>query len=189
MQNFSIIEYEGINNIKGKIALLGKSSPVWLTTFPNKYAIDGSFNYDSNVYGSGVVKVSDDGANLACFFSTGCNPDFAIRRNVAGEVLAFVLALRQANANGYREVTIIHDYYVLYQFVSGQCKFHVGSLREFLVDEIEHAQLLGLERLNFICINSHSSIKCNNLADRLAKYAVGLKDVPPVSNLIRLAVE
>ena len=70
--------------------------------------VDGSFNIATGVYGFGGFLVA--GEERYVLQGAGQEADMASMRNVAGEILGSMAAMRKALELGLREITIYYDY-------------------------------------------------------------------------------
>lgn len=131
--------------------------------------VDGSFNAATNTYGYGgfvvyngekyIVSGADDDAEMACM------------RNVAGEVLGAVAAIKKAIALGIKSLDIYYDYMGIEMWANGDWKRNKkGTIAYY--DFIQEAR--KSITLNFIKVKGHSGIEGNEEADMLAKKAVNI---------------
>ena len=68
--------------------------------------VDGSYNSRTNVYGYGMVIITDTDT----LRKNGYGVDKEGVWNIAGEVTGATKAIEYALENGYEELTICHDY-------------------------------------------------------------------------------
>lgn len=164
---------------KGTITALEVGDPLAYTTDEFTYAVDGSFNSETGVYGAGVVLKTGE----ILFSTQGADKELAKARNVAGEVIAVDRALEHAIENGATEVTIICDYEGLFRWVApketivnGQtCGWKAkNKVADTLVAATKAAAIAGLETINYIWVRGHQDVELNELADRAAKAACGV---------------
>ncbi|MGN0107039.1 MAG: viroplasmin family protein [Hominilimicola sp.] len=156
-------EYLGINH---QISLFDESSPKKNTAVAY---VDGSYNIKTKVFGCGVVIFYDgkDTTFSKCF----SDPEMASMRNVAGEIEGAKLAMQYCLDNSIEEIDIYYDYEGIEKWCTGAWKTNkTGTVayRQFYNYAIKKL------KINFIKVKGHSGDKYNDMADRLAKDAVGI---------------
>lgn len=133
--------------------------------------VDGSFNPKTKVYGYGGFLVDQYGKRHI-LQGSGKEPNAARMRNVAGELLGAGAAMAKAFSLGMKRLTIYHDYEGVAKWALGSWKCNKPETRDYK----RFAQRImssGLE-LYFEHVKGHSGNEWNDLADRLAKEAVGI---------------
>lgn len=131
--------------------------------------VDGSFNLPEKTYGAGVVLIKDDKEE---HFKEAYSDSFYTHRNVAGEVKASELAINLAIEKGYKKIIIYHDYQGIKSWADGDWKTNndlTKSYKAFIDSKRNEIQI------GFVKVKGHSNDKYNDLADRLAKDACGIK--------------
>ena len=131
--------------------------------------VDGSFNLPEKIYGAGVVLIKDGNEE---YFKKSYSDSFYTHRNVAGEVKASELAINLAIEKGYKKIIIYHDYQGIKSWADGEWKTNnelTKSYKTFIDRKREEIQI------GFVKVKGHSNDKYNDLADRLAKDACGIK--------------
>lgn len=134
-----------------------------------KAYVDGSYNIVSKRFGYGVVLLKDD--NIIAKLSKGfSNPELAQMRNVAGEIMGAGEAMKRAKEMGEAELTIYHDYEGISKWCTGEWKTKKTWTKKYkaFFDEISKEV-----KINFIKVDAHSGDTYNDMADELAKEAVG----------------
>ena len=95
----------------------------------------------------------------------------ASMRNVAGEVLGSMAAMKKAIELGLSELTIFYDYMGIEQWALGQWKRNkAGTIAYYEYVQNIKDQII----LSFVKVKGHSGVEGNEEADRLAKEAVGI---------------
>lgn len=131
--------------------------------------VDGSFNIATHVYGYGGF-IEHDGIR-DYIQGSGKEPDMASMRNVAGEVLGSMQAIKKAIELGLLQLDIYYDYMGIEMWANGLWKRNKKGTIEYynyinsVKDKID---------LRFIKVKGHSGVEGNELADKLAKEAVGI---------------
>ncbi len=131
--------------------------------------VDGSYNDQTGEYGAGVAFFCE--GKLKEFSDKGSNPEAATMRNVSGEVMAAMIAMREAHNRGLEHLVIYHDYQGIADWCTGAWKTKKEGTRIYK----EYYQQMRLSGLNisFVKVEGHSGDVWNDYADMLARRAVG----------------
>ncbi|MBQ4463809.1 MAG: reverse transcriptase-like protein [Eubacterium sp.] len=131
--------------------------------------VDGSYNDQTCEYGAGVAFFCN--GELTEFSDKGSNPEAATMRNVSGEVMAAMIAMREAHNRGMNHLVIYHDYQGIADWCTGAWKTKKEGTRIYK----EYYQQMRLSGLNisFVKVEGHSGDVWNDHADMLARRAVG----------------
>ena len=137
-------------------------------TLPTAY-IDGSYDEKTGCYSFGGVLLVNDKEYT---FNKKYEPDiYSSSRNVAGEIKGAGYIINYAIKLGIKELNIIYDYegiekwYKGYWTANSEIAKSYVHFKEKVKDKI---------KVNFIKVKSHSNNKYNDLADQLAKNALGI---------------
>lgn len=143
---------------------------------PHAY-VDGSYNVSTKRFGYGIVLFTDalnpDGTpqeiRLSKAFS---HEELAEMRNVAGEIMGAAQAMKTAKALGLKELTIYHDYEGIAKWCTGEWKAKKEWTKKYktFFDEISQDIVITFQK-----VDAHSGNLYNDIADKLAKEAVGNK--------------
>lgn len=150
----------------------------------NAYAfVDGSYNPATGVSGYGGFLMSSPDSN-GCrkrYVLQGKSDDmeFCKQRNVAGELLGTLAALKQASNIGCDKLTIFYDYEGIRSWVTGDWKANNSYTQRYAERVRQYKELAGID-IEFVHTKGHSGIEGNEIADRLAKDAVGVSVKRPV---------
>lgn len=138
--------------------------------------VDGCFNEDTKEYSYGIVFFFDGGEeHLSQKFN---NPDTATMRNVAGEIEGAKRAMKFCLDNGIKSIDIFYDYEGIEKWCTGAWKANKLVTKEY---RKYYNDIKDLLKITFIKVKSHSGDTYNDLADSLAKAAVGLGE--PQNNI------
>ena len=137
---------------------------------PENYAfVDGSFNSATSVYGYGGFLVYNNEKYIIT--GSGSDSEMASMRNVAGEILGSMAAVKKAIELGLKDISIFYDY-------AGIKAWAVGEWKRNKKGTIEYYNYITSVRdsinIRFVKVRGHSGVEGNEEADRLAKRAVGL---------------
>lgn len=132
--------------------------------------VDGSFSVDKGNYSYGLVAVKD-GEIIYKDKGKGFDKEAISLRNVSGEVLGARMAVEYAIENGFKEITIAYDYQGVESWALGTWKRNnriTVEYNEFMQNKMNEV------KIRFKKIKGHSGDKYNDLADKLAKEALGI---------------
>ena len=129
--------------------------------------VDGSFDKNSNIVGSGVVFVCGD--KTIDLKNATKSTDFTAFWNVAGELNAAIGAINFAIQNNVKELDIHHDYQGIGSWATSEWKAK-NTLTQKYVKFIN--EVSGKIKLTFTKVKAHNGVELNERADRLAKAAI-----------------
>lgn len=130
--------------------------------------VDGSFDVATNVYGYGCVVIKKDGS-IEQYYGAGNNPECVLLRNVAGEMLAAMSAVRYAIRSGCKSVNICYDYSGIEMWAIGAWKANNDLTLKYSTSMKEWQDEIAI---SFQKVAAHTGEKYNEMVDKLAKYAV-----------------
>lgn len=137
--------------------------------------VDGSYEHSILKYAFGCVFLLPDGRVLT-ENGSGNNPDSAKLRNVTGEMLGAMFAVRFAMKNGYQKIEIRYDYEGVEKWVTGAWK----SKTELTQKYAQAMRGWGTKvQIVFTKVAAHTNVYYNEMADRLAKAALAEKEGIP----------
>ncbi len=137
--------------------------------------VDGSYEHSILKYAFGCVFLLPDG-NIYVENGSGNNPDAAKLRNVTGEMLGAMFAVRWAIKNGFAKLEIRYDYEGVEKWVTGAWQSKTELTRKYAEAMRRWSGQLSLK---FTKVAAHTNIYYNEMADRLAKQALEEKDGVP----------
>lgn len=132
--------------------------------------VDGSFDGKTGRYAYGVVLLTQkDG--LQTLADVGSNPEAAAARNVAGELSGTMQAAVFAVKNGYTKLMIHHDYTGIAAWYQGKWKAESYCAKNYVsfMKKLPASLTVTFEK-----VKSHTGVPLNEVADLLAKGALGL---------------
>ena len=131
--------------------------------------VDGSYNSFTKEFSYGVVILSD-GKEIT--FNEKMNDSgLASMRNVAGEIKGAEAAMRYAIKNGHRSLVIYHDYEGIARWCLGEWKTNKEGTKAY---KKYYDSIKDKLHVRFVKVKGHSNDKYNDMADMLAKEALGI---------------
>jgi viroplasmin and RNaseH domain-containing protein len=128
--------------------------------------VDGTFRQEDNKYGWAFV-VYRDGEIVHSDSGAGENEAAAAIRNVAGELSATMRAVKWANDNSAKPVTIHHDYVGIAAWAEGEWKTN----NPFTLAYAKYIRPY-LPWVAFNKVPGHAGVAGNEMADKLAREAL-----------------
>ena len=152
-------EFLGIENKAEEVETLG-----------TRAYVDGSYNINTGEFSFGAVLFTGD--EMLTFSEKFENSELASMRNVAGEIKGAEFVMRYCVQNGIDSIEIYYDYEGIAAWAEGRWKTNKDGTAEYkrIYDELSKQV-----SVKFVKVKSHSGDKYNDMADRLAKDAVGVK--------------
>ena len=130
--------------------------------------VDGSFEKSIGRYAFGCVLLTPDGQEIR-ESGSGSDPAGVAIRNVAGEMLGAMNAVKWAQENGYPAVEIRYDYEGVEKWVTGVWRAKTSLTSKYAV----HMQEAGKKiQISFCKVAAHTGNHYNEEADQLAKSAL-----------------
>ncbi len=175
--------YKGFATEVEATAFLGKDGydpkpkPAEIKVPDTPYAfVDGSYNPNTGVAGYGGFlygPLRSDGTRVQMLvLGTVSDKEFCKQRNVAGEVAGATRAVELARERRYDDLTIIHDYMGIASWANGSWKAGNAYTQRYAASVLD-ARADGMQ-IRFVHAQAHTGIEGNEMADRLAKEAVGV---------------
>ncbi|MDD4169705.1 MAG: ribonuclease H family protein [Desulfotomaculaceae bacterium] len=128
--------------------------------------VDGSFSENQNMYSYGCVLSGDETKTIS---GIGNNPDIVAMRNVAGELLGAVEAIKWAYENNYKSIVIYHDYQGIAKWATGEWEAKKEGTKKYVEFINRYKNLLDIK---FNKVEAHSGNTYNEQADQIAREAL-----------------
>ena len=142
--------------------------------------VDGSYNDSIKKYAFGCVFLLPEG-EIRLAFGNGNEVQSLQHRNVTGEMLGAMYAVRTAIKNGFEEVELCYDYEGIEKWVTGEWKSKTELTQKYARSMREWGKEI---RIFFTKVAAHSNITYNELADETAKR--GLTEGAGVPKIMKL---
>lgn len=133
--------------------------------------VDGSHTPRTEGFGIGVIMVSKEMEDVE-ISQLGLNADFISMENVAGELVASMVAISKAYELGYKKIYLHYDYEGVEKWATNNWTAN----KESTIQYRKYVQAMAKDFIDicFIKVKAHTGIHYNEIADTLAKKAVGL---------------
>lgn len=159
------------HELDGNVVDIGPNDPLLRPYSGTRYATDGSYHEATNTYGAGCVRLDAHGQIVESFKRAENDEAYVSSRNVAGEVLAFGLAVMDAVKNNRKKITIIHDYEGIGFWGDESYSAQKSAIARRFTKMLEYAVENGITTIDYIRVDGHEGIPCNEAADKLADQA------------------
>ena len=130
--------------------------------------VDGSYEHSLLKYAFGCVFLLPDRRPLT-EKGSGNNPDSAKLRNVTGEMLGAMFAVKWALKNGFRKIEIRYDYEGVEKWVTGAWKSKTELTQKYAEAMRNWSRKITI---SFTKVAAHTNVYFNEMADELAKSAL-----------------
>lgn len=132
----------------------------WLLAY-----VDGSYEDSLKKYAFGCVFLLPDG-HIYVQYGNGDREQSLQHRNVTGEMLGAMYAVKIAMVNGFRGVEIRYDYQGIEKWVTGEWRSKTELTQKYTQAMRDWSRSIEIK---FRKVEAHANIRYNELADRLAK--------------------
>ena len=145
--------------------------------------VDGSYDHSLKKYAFGCVFILPDGRiKLQC--GNGDNALSLQQRNVAGEMLGAMYAVRTAMVSGFSKIEIRYDYEGIEKWATGAWRSRTELTRKYADAMRRWGENITI---CFTKVAAHSNVYYNEMADRTAKKGLREGDgVPKVCHVEEL---
>ena len=131
--------------------------------------VDGSYDHSQLRYAYGCVLVLPE--EEVTLNGSDNHEDYVSMRNVAGEIMGSEQAVLWALEHGYKKVTIYYDYEGIEKWANGIWKANKPGTQRYKTFIQEKRQDI---EIYFQKVAAHTGVKYNEMADQLAKEALGI---------------
>lgn len=140
-------------------------------TFPDcvEIYVDGSYNSATGDFSYGMVVL--DGEQTKTYSQSFHDAELSSMRNVAGEIKGAEAAMQYALDHGIPKIAIYHDYEGIAKWCLGLWKTNKEGTKAYKAFYEEAKKKIDIK---FVKVTGHSGDTYNEMADRLAKEALGL---------------
>ena len=169
-KSFTTIE-EAENFVKGIVTQIEESGEQILKAEPGALVayVDGSYNVANNQFSYGIVLL--DGEQELKFQQFFIDEELASMRNVAGEIKGAEAAMRYAVEQGFHKLYIYHDYEGIAKWCQGEWKTNKEGTKAY---KAYFDSIRDKLQVVFVKVAAHTGDKYNEMADKLAKEALGI---------------
>lgn len=134
-----------------------------------KIYVDGSYNDATGEFSYGMVVLLREGEEkYNCKFD---DKELAAMHNVAGEIKGAEAAMQYALDHHIPAIEIYHDYEGIARWCLGEWKTNKEGTKAY---KAFYDMASRQVKINFVKVTGHSNDKYNDLADELAKEALGI---------------
>lgn len=132
--------------------------------------VDGSFDAETGRYAFGCILLLPNGETVRKNGAAD-HPEAATARNVAGELLGTMTAIKETAARNIRNLIVCHDYNGIAAWYTGAWKAESFCAVKYLEFVKPYRQAM---HITFHKVPAHTGVAYNEEADKLAKEALGL---------------
>ncbi len=174
-------EYKGFSSLIEAENYLGIKSQLPEEKLPEMGTllayVDGSYEDSIKKYAFGCVFILPDG-RIFTQYGNGDNEQSLAQRNVAGEMLGAMYAVKSAMLNGFAKVELRFDYQGIEKWVTGEWRAKTELTQKYRDAMQEWGRSI---QITFTKVAAHTNVKYNEVADQLAKTGLTEgKGVPKV---------
>lgn len=131
--------------------------------------VDGSYSKELNMFSYGAVLFYNGEKYEFC--KAFSDPELISMHNVAGEIKGSEFVMQYCIDNNIKSVDIFYDYEGIEKWCTGEWKTNKSGTQNYKHFYTEASKNL---KVKFIKVKGHSGDEYNDLADALAKSALGI---------------
>lgn len=132
--------------------------------------VDGSFLKEKLMFSFGAVIVHN--GEEKHFSKAYDDPDLATMHNVAGEIKGAEFVMQYCLDNKIPSVDIYYDYAGIEKWCTGEWKANKSGTQRYAEFYKKVSKCVDIR---FVKVKGHSGVRYNELADKLAKSALGIE--------------
>lgn len=170
VDGFPGAEYKSFSDANEALVYLGLANAETDNYNGVKAYVDGSFDQTTNRFSCGVVILNGDDEPITLNKAFE-DEDAATHRNVAGEVMGSRMAIQYCLDNGISEIRIYHDYEGIAKWANNEWKANHALTQDYKSFVADARKSI---KIDFVKVKAHAGNKYNELADKLAKEALGI---------------
>ena len=170
VKGFSGAEYKSFKDKKDAVEFLSDEKTVIDGQGLIAY-VDGSFNIKTKEYGYGCVIIEGQKV-IKQLSGKGNDESYVSMRNVAGEILGSLKAIEYAIERNESFICIYYDYEGIEKWATKKWKANKKGTIEYMKKIEDYSKKI---QISFIKVLAHSGDLYNEMADSLAKKAVGIR--------------
>lgn len=133
--------------------------------------VDGSFDAAVGQFSYGMVMLYEEKERY--YAKKFQDEELAVMRNVAGEIKGSEAAMKYAIEHRFSKIAIYYDYAGIEKWPLGEWKTNKKGTKAYKAFYDEQKDKL---QVKFVKVKGHSNDKYNDIADQLAKSALGIGD-------------
>lgn len=172
VSGYSGAEYKSFPSLEQALNYLG--DPAAGQTLEEDYVpiyVDGSFNSATGEFSYGMVVLPGKDEEPLTFNMKYNDKELSAMHNVAGEIKGAEAAMRYAMEHGIPRIAIYHDYEGIAKWCLGLWKTNKEGTRAYKAFYTEAVKKIAVK---FVKVTGHTGDTYNEMADKLAKEALGL---------------
>ncbi|MCM1187897.1 MAG: ribonuclease H family protein [bacterium] len=163
-------EYRGFGSMEEAFVYLGEEKETSFTgDLPPEGEVlayvDGSYEDFRKRYAFGCVFLLADG-RIYTQCGSGDNAESLQHRNVTGEMLGAMYAVKAAMYSGYRKIEIRYDYQGIEKWVTGEWRSKTELTQKYAAAMQSWRESI---EIRFTKVAAHTNVRYNELADQMAK--------------------
>ena len=170
VMGFSSAEFKSFQNLDDAVSFCKNEKKDIKSKSQAVAYVDGSFSKELAMFSYGaVIFLNGERCEFSKAFS---DPDLVSMRNVAGEIKGAEFVMEYCVKNNIKSVDIYYDYEGIEKWCTGvwqATKLGTQKYREF------YKKISKDLNVNFVKVKGHSGDEYNDLADSLAKSALGIE--------------
>lgn len=169
VHGYSGAEYKSFKTLEDAEAYMKGGAVTEEVTDTVPIYVDGSYNKVTKEFSYGMVVLLKEGEQTFC--KSYRDEELATMHNVAGEIKGAEAAMRYAMENHIPAITIYHDYEGIAKWCLGDWKTNKEGTKAYKAFYEEASKEVSIR---FQKVTGHSGDHYNDLADHLAKKALGI---------------